>query len=105
MAWRNGKYFYTVKLLKYLSENWDNLYNDGIEFDEEHATRNPFDIAEYRADFEWGLRSLSKRGRCVVNADREGIPDEVMRQRGYWNLKQFRRQGYHRMKLYLNGEE
>ncbi len=104
MGLREGKYYYTVRLLRYLADNWDNLYQDGIEFNEEHATYNPFEIAEFRADFDIALRYLGKRMRKVIEADRQGIPDNDLEQRGYWDLKQFRRSAYHRMKLYLNGE-
>lgn len=104
MAWREGYYYYTVRLLRYIADNWNSLYTDGIEFSEERATTNPFDIAEFRADFDISLHSLSKRQRKVIEADRDGVSDNVLEQRGYWEIKKFRRQGYHLMKLYLNGE-
>ena len=104
MAWRNGKYFYSVRLLRYLSENWDSLYADGIEFDEEHATRNLFDIAEFRADFSYAYFSLGQRVRQIIDADLRGVPDLVLEQRGFWEIKKFRRMAYHKMKTFLNGE-
>jgi len=104
MAWINNKYFYSVKLLRYIAENWDNLYEDGIEFNDESATCNSFSIAEFRADFCYGYKSLSKRMRYVVRADIEGISDRVLEQRGYYELGKFRRTAYHLIKEYLNGE-
>lgn len=106
MGWRaDSKYYYSVRLLRYLSEHWDSLYENGIEFSEENADYNSFSIAEHRASFKWGLDSLSKRMRKVIEADREGIPDFVLEQRGYWDVKKFRRSAFHYMKMYLNREE
>lgn len=105
MAWRNGKYFYSVRLLRYLAENWNSLYTNGIEFNEENADYNAFSIAEHRASFKWALDSLSKRQRKVIEADREGINDNLLEQRGYWEIRKFKREAYHRMKEFLNGVE
>ena len=104
MGWRKGRYFYKVGLLRYLAENWDNLYIDGVDIGE-HTETKPIEIAEWRADFCVALDKIGKRARTAIKEYIKGTPDFVMEQRGYYDVEHLRNKGYHSMKVLLNGGE
>ena len=104
MGWHEGKYYYRVGLLRYIAENYDHLYTEGIAFDGLYEEYNLFRIAEYKADFDISLKKLPRRMRKVIEAVIQGIPDRVMEMRGYYEVGKLRRMAYHRMKEILNAD-
>ena len=104
MGWRKGRYFYKVGLLRYLADNWDNLYIDGVDMGE-HTRTNPIEIAEWRADFEFALNKIGRRARTAIKEYIKGTEDYVMEMRGYYEPRKLRNKGYHNMKILLNGGE
>ena len=55
--WVDDTYFYSVRTLKVIAENYKAIY-DGLPW--YHEVHNPFKLAEFKADFD---RALSAIGR------------------------------------------
>ena len=108
MSWIDGKYYYSVRVLKAIASNYAQIY-EGISFNG-HTVVNPWSLAEYKADFDialsaigkgrWGgIKSKGNFGRLqkVIIADILGIKDYVNR------VSQMRGYAYHLMADRLNG--
>ena len=101
MGWHKGKYYYSVWLIRYLAEHWDNLYDDGIGF-EDYEDTNPWSIAEYRADFSIAIKKVGRRMRKSIEEYIKGTPDRVMEMRGYYEVASLREKAYVAMVETLN---
>ena len=70
MPWHDDKFYYTSGLLRAIAENYTVLY-DGLPrwYGE---LMNPWELAEYKADFDQARSSLNRNYQQVVNAALSG---------------------------------
>jgi hypothetical protein len=120
MPWINEQYFYSSRVLRTIAENYTTLYS-GFPMGLRGAVVNPFEVADYKADFDmalsrlgrhWELRSsrfadynfYSKTQRAVI-ADILGTDDGELESAGFYNIPQLKGYAYYRMRKVLNGED
>ncbi len=120
MPWVGDKFIYTVKLLKAIAEQYDQIY-EGFSF-KGHTIMNPLSIIEYKSDFDMALKGIGKgswtghidgltfndfkyygRLQQIVIGDIYGISDYELMGLGFWNVSQMRGMAYYRMQCLLNG--
>jgi len=116
--WDQDTYRYSAKVLKAIAEAYWGLY-DGLLFREGDEITDPISLAEYKADFDIGLRGIGRGkwdGRLkqdyrkydklqwVVISDILGIGDEELTRLGFYDISRLRSYAYHLMCKYLNGE-
>lgn len=127
-------YTYSVQKLKDIAACYDNIYQ-GIEFYKKgklynYTETNPWEIAEFKADFDMALNKLGQsrypsraphwtgeiktmqfsdckwfgRLQQIVIADILGMDDYELAGLGFYDIPRLRGYAYHLMKTYLNGE-
>ena len=121
MAWRGDKFYYSIKMLKTIAENYTSLY-EGLEFRSGQLETNPWALAEYKADFDIALQSIGKgrwtgsiskfrdyryygRLQQIVIADILGRQDFELRELGFYSIPRLRACAYSCMKESLNGKD
>ena len=120
MGWRGDQFFYGKGLLKTIAENYIELYEGLPTLNSE--IMNPFELAEYKADFDMALSSLGYKkwelnslefkhchgfGKLqrIVIADILRVKDAELLRCGFYDLSELRNMAYARMKRFLNGGE
>jgi len=123
--WDNNKYYYSFKMVQVIAGNYTKIYQ-GIG-----NITNPFNIAEYKADFDTALNRLGRghwdgnildgydevirefgyftryRGYgklqiCII-ADIYGATDRELERRGIWNPDKLKPMAYGYLVSVLNG--
>ena len=121
MGWQDETYFYSVKILRVIAENYTSVY-DGLEFRPGHLITNPWALAEFRADFDVALQSIGKgrwtgninghkfkdyyhygRLQRIVIADIFGMSDYALEGLGFYDIPRLRGYAYYLMCCVLNG--
>lgn len=117
---RDVFYRYSNKVLRCLAEQYITLYEDGLSFKEGDRITDTNSIAEYLADFDYGLSHLGRkfvllddfkeyrswnRFQRVVIADIFGVVDSDLIGRYHFiNPQRLRELSYSMMKRFLNGK-
>ena len=109
MSWNRPRpyepYLYTVNILSCIAASNSHIYQ-GIEFYRKglyrYTVTNPLLIAEYVADFDTALESLSYRRQKVIEAYMEGVDDFELEGKGYYEVAKFRGSSLRKMADYLN---
>ena len=121
MGWRDDKFYYSIKVLKTIAENYTSLY-EGLEFRSGHLIVNPWSLAEFKADFDVALLSIGKgrwtgnitrhkfkdyhysgRLQRIIIADIFGISDYELEGLGFYSIPRLRGYAYYLMVCSLNG--
>jgi hypothetical protein len=101
-------YFYTANIISCIANSYHHIY-EGIEFYRKGLYRytltNPFEIAEYKIDFERALASLSYRRRKVIELYMEGYTDDEIQVFGFTEVEKFRWSSFGLMARFLNKGE
>jgi hypothetical protein len=104
--WKGDRYYYSIKTLQTIADNYHSLYDDGLPVGVDQAVTNSWEIAEYRGDFDNALNSLGRyrwtTGRLglfqkAVVSDITG--QKLIDKDDTWAKKE----AYRRMKAFLNG--
>lgn len=123
MAWKDDTFYYSVKVLKTIAENYTSLY-EGLEFRSGQLIVNPWALAEYKADFDMAMQSIGhgkwtgnldthkfkdyhyySRLQQIVIADIFGIKDWELESLGFYSIPSLRGYAYYLMVKHLNEEE
>ena len=121
MGWQGETYYYSVKILRVIAENYTSIY-DGLELRPGHLITNPWALAEFRADFDVALQSIGKgkwtgnidgrkfkdyhyygRLQRIVIADIFGVTDSELEGLGFYSIPRLRGYAYYLMVCSLNG--
>lgn len=110
--WERGEYnreqwYYTVSNLWDIAESYFHIYQ-GIDFYRrgifKYTVTNPWLIAEYKADFDGAVKSLSPRKqrfiRLIIG---EEITNGELEVRGFYDAEKFKLAIFKEMANFLNG--
>ncbi len=119
MGWRDGRFYYTKKVLKGIAENYFTIYDGLPTLNRE--IMNPWGLAEFKADFDMALNGLG-RGywdggpyyefkECrhfghlqrIVIANLIGVGDDELVAWGFYDVPRLRDYAYYLMCCFLNG--
>ena len=98
--WKGDEYYYSVGTLRTIANNYDTVY-DGLTF-VFHTVTNPWEIAEYRADFDVAWKALPQKMWTIVKYDIQGLSDRELEVKGFYDVKKYKAIAYRRMANYLN---
>ncbi len=119
MGWRDGEFFYSKRLLKTIADNYCTIY-DGLPVFLGKEITDLFSIAEYKADFDIGLKGIGRghwtgqlmdykyyhnygKLQRIIIADILGIDDDELTRLGFWGISQLKGFAYYSMTRVLNG--
>jgi len=121
MPWVNDIYFYSVRTLKVIAANYNTIY-EGLPLSLSFEVVNPFNLAEYKVDFDQALSAIGRgkwegitsdkisgykgfgRLQKLIIAEVLGVLDEELRGLGFENPARLRGYAYYLMAKYLNPE-